>query len=790
MKPMKYLLLLLLLCLPMIGSAAEEPTAPEETEVTETEPQLPRYQVAIATSGGGFEGVADFETFADAQAAYATQQSAAAVVIDRERTNGNGVILAKDAIVVTAPTKVAGVSTFNYGKPNYQSYVGAGYDAQLLSNDGTNVSIALMGMSGAISPTKDAQAIDLVEIIPQAHSPAMSYYEVRDGRLRHVLQTYSYDDATNRYVASATAIFLGTPPAFMEPEKPYYSYDANTMYTDRALTNVAGTHQPYFKTLPIRSRSIATAEQLDAYIQSWTVENSVMMGIGRELKRIEDKWGVNAEILLSLAAHESGKGTSAIARDKNNLFGIRATDGNPYGNAEGFHSISDNLEYMAQLMLHEGYLDPGSWRYHGGHVGDKASGMNIKYASDPYWGEKVTGHMVALYNFLGLTHEQYEIAMVKTGTPVYATAELAGAPMYTLKNASVPENHAIYVLLTEKTNKGFAIQGVIDTSEEEGYSFRSTGYIAADAVIDNTEINPQALTETKMTRLQGANRYETALAISQRAYHNAETVVVANGHKAVDALSAAPLASVWQAPVLTINGTTMTEGFANELQRLQTKRVVLIGGTSSISQGIEDALKARGLTVERISGANRYATNDALNARLMKETQAPTQAFIASGVNVMDALAIGGYAAQQQQPIVLTDGRGLTKDAMALVKSAQTLYALGGEMSTPQAVLDTIGKPAKRIAGSDRYATAFAIAREFYKTPKSLVFATGKTEADALTGVSVTRLNEAPLLLLSNNVTEAMKAYIQKSQANHVFILGGSLSVPDQHVNDILSQLQ
>ena len=26
--------------------------------------------------------------------------------------------------------------------------------------------------------------------------------------------------------------------------------------------------------------------------------------------------------------------------------------------------------------------------YHGGFFGDKAGGMNVRYASDPYWGEK------------------------------------------------------------------------------------------------------------------------------------------------------------------------------------------------------------------------------------------------------------------------------------------------------------------------------------------------------------------------------------------------------------------
>ena len=39
-----------------------------------------------------------------------------------------------------------------------------------------------------------------------------------------------------------------------------------------------------------------------------------------------------------------------------------------------------------------GYTDPvDDWRYMGSHVGNKGSGMNVRYASDPFWGEKIAG---------------------------------------------------------------------------------------------------------------------------------------------------------------------------------------------------------------------------------------------------------------------------------------------------------------------------------------------------------------------------------------------------------------
>lgn len=38
--------------------------------------------------------------------------------------------------------------------------------------------------------------------------------------------------------------------------------------------------------------------------------------------------------------------------------------------------------------MNKGYLSPSDWRYNGDYFGDKGSGLNVQYASDPYWGEK------------------------------------------------------------------------------------------------------------------------------------------------------------------------------------------------------------------------------------------------------------------------------------------------------------------------------------------------------------------------------------------------------------------
>lgn len=99
-------------------------------------------------------------------------------------------------------------------------------------------------------------------------------------------------------------------------------------------------------------------------------------------------YGTNAVMMFCLAMNESDFGRSSIAREKNNLFGHAAYDASPSQSASGYANVKESIMMHAEKYLQEGYLNPLSDLYHGGFFGDKAGGMNVRYASDPYWGEK------------------------------------------------------------------------------------------------------------------------------------------------------------------------------------------------------------------------------------------------------------------------------------------------------------------------------------------------------------------------------------------------------------------
>ncbi len=80
-----------------------------------------------------------------------------------------------------------------------------------------------------------------------------------------------------------------------------------------------------------------TAEDLDAWINSKTKEGSMMRGMGATFLKAGQQYGLDPRYLIAHAAEETGWGTSAIAKKKNNFFGIGAFDNSPMESAFTFN---------------------------------------------------------------------------------------------------------------------------------------------------------------------------------------------------------------------------------------------------------------------------------------------------------------------------------------------------------------------------------------------------------------------------------------------------------------------
>jgi putative cell wall-binding protein len=103
-----------------------------------------------------------------------------------------------------------------------------------------------------------------------------------------------------------------------------------------------------------------------------------------------------------------------------------------------------------------------------------------------------------------------------------------------------------------------------------------------------------ALTGAHVDRVFGADRYGTAVSLSQRNYaaNGPSTVFVATGANFPDGLAGSPVAGSLPGPLLLVPTNALPSSVATELQRLSPDMVVVLGGSGAISDGVVAAINA------------------------------------------------------------------------------------------------------------------------------------------------------------------------------------------------------
>lgn len=233
-------------------------------------------------------------------------------------------------------------------------------------SDDKRLPITISGLSGYMK-IEDLQALD-------ASKDFIPYYESDGHRFYH-------------YVSQYASIPVASHLSDMEVGKKYYSADG-LHFDGFNLEN------PFlFKDLTEATNY--SAEDLDKVFSLLNIDNSLLENKGATFKEAEEHYHINALYLLAHSALESDWGRSKIAKDKNNFFGITAYDTTPYLSAKTFDDVDKGI-LGATKWIKENYIDRGRT-----FLGNKASGMNVEYASDPYWGEKIASVMMKINEKLG-----------------------------------------------------------------------------------------------------------------------------------------------------------------------------------------------------------------------------------------------------------------------------------------------------------------------------------------------------------------------------------------------------
>lgn len=101
-------------------------------------------------------------------------------------------------------------------------------------------------------------------------------------------------------------------------------------------------------------------------------------------------------------------------------------------------------------------------------------------------------------------------------------------------------------------------------------------------------------TSGSVTRLAGADRYATSVAISQAGYGGAgsDAAFITTGSNFPDGLAGGPVAALLPGPLLLVGTTTLPASVAGELRRLDPDRVYVLGGAGTVSEGVVGSIRA------------------------------------------------------------------------------------------------------------------------------------------------------------------------------------------------------
>lgn len=297
----------------------------------------------------------------------------------------------------------------------------------------------------------DARDVTVVDY----QSANISHYYVEGGYLYH---KYFYGSE------SSSAQRVGKRPSYLNEGTKYYSYDGHYFYTsyptmikdyqnsNTSYPNAVNKSNPfynYYQFLSHRSKTTLTPYNLDTITNDKVgSSSSKMKNMGQYYIENQNTYGTNALLMYGVSGNESAWGTSAIARDKNNLFGHGAVDNNPYYGANGYENPQTSIKYHAEKFISNGYLDNEDWRYNGGHLGDKLSGINVRYASDPYWGEKAAS--VNYYYNYGNDYNKYTIGIINGQQKSYKLYKEPGSTVtHTLGSGSSPRTYNLPVIVLD-----------------------------------------------------------------------------------------------------------------------------------------------------------------------------------------------------------------------------------------------------------------------------------------------------------------------------------------------------
>ena len=457
------------------------------------------YEVAGMHADGVIDPVACFSGFEDAQA-WMRNNGAEDLVIFH-RLNGKTVILDANMALVDLSVH-SGTLNFYTTKETADAYTYMSNSSTYGGTDGAFIEAAYSNLRQIfMAKVKIANftgwvAVDNYEIVPITWVKSSSSYTVTEDSIRH-----NYVTKVQESYNGNSGSTIGPKPDMLSTGT-YYSYDGHFFYKDRKTmlkdyknnthnnaVNKDNEYYNYYMYLSNHTRTNYSSQNIDEYIRNnmgyyrevfgnaASSGASRLYGKGQFFYYAQEKHGVNAVLSLSLSRNETGNGRSNLSINKNNGFGLNAVDSSPTNSADWYATFTESILGYASHWITQRYADVTQWHYFGPQFGNKGIGMNVKYASDPYWSEKMAANYYSLDKSKGLQdYNYYQLGVLKQGS-VIARSDAKNSAKEVYK---FPEAEDAVVIVGEK--EGDVVNGdatwyelVSDLNLDDNYNEQADG---------------------------------------------------------------------------------------------------------------------------------------------------------------------------------------------------------------------------------------------------------------------------------------------------------------------------
>ena len=262
-------------------------------------------------------------------------------------------------------------------------------------------------------------------------------------------------------------------------------------------------------------------------------------------------------------------------------------------------------------------------------------------------------------------------------------------------------------------------------------------------------------------------------------------MIVVSGENFADALTSAPLAFSKDSVIL-LSSDGNVKKLNEEINRLNPREVIISGGSNSVSDAVENAIKADSKAI-RISGNDRYKTAAKNAEKAIIENGNKKKVIIVDGRNYPDAISIAPYAAKNGLPILLANGNKLSDEQMSVIKKygIDEAIIIGGQNSIGSSI-DGLFNKSTRVAGKDRYETSRLVAKKYFGDARKIVVASGRNFADALSVSYYAAQTNSPVVLTDgvkndDNLLKMLKDF----NFEELIAVGGVNSIKESILSNI-----